>query len=156
MKTPTRLLVAVDSSKYSFEVLDAVAVRGWEPGAQIRILSVVKPSADSESTQQYVRQCEFILDDRVQRLAKSLPECNVSGECAEGDPATTIVETAERWCADLLIIGSHGDTGPRPKGVGSVAAAVVNQAPCSIAIVKVKVQSSKSASQSKKSALALQ
>jgi nucleotide-binding universal stress UspA family protein len=37
----------------------------------------------------------------------------------------------------MIVLGSHGDTGYRRDRVGSVAAAVVNQAPCTVELIKV-------------------
>src|SRR5271168_477624 len=133
-----KVLIAVDSSSFSTEVLSSVALRRWEPATSFRVLTVVEPSTDWDATQQFLRQCQPILEARVSFLRKAMPKFEIVGELTEGVAAAAIVEIAEQWGADLVVIGSHGDTGVRRLQIGSVAAAVVNNAPCSIEIVKVK------------------
>jgi nucleotide-binding universal stress UspA family protein len=54
----------------------------------------------------------------------------------EGPPAAEIVKAARRWQADLIVIGSHGRRGIRRALIGSVAEAVVRQAPCPVLVVR--------------------
>jgi len=138
MKRQLKILVPVDNSDFSNEILKAVSSRDWQRGTQIRILSVIQPAIEAYITEQCVKHCEIVLNDRVKAMVETLPECEVIGECIEGSPDSTILEVAKEWDADLIVIGSHGDTGPRATHIGSVAAAVVNRAPCSVAVVKLK------------------
>lgn len=52
-----------------------------------------------------------------------------------GNPATAIVDIAERVDADLIVTGNKGTHGAR-RVLGSVASAVTNQAPCTVLVVK--------------------
>ncbi len=146
-----KILVAIDSSIFSADVLAAVSKCRWDADTSIRIFSVVEPAASWEETEQFIHQCSVILNDRVQQLKQTLPQCDVQGEVLEGKPGKTIVETAQAWGANLIIIGSHGDTGPRQSIAGSVASEVVNSAPCSVQVVKVR---SKKQQQDSKTAVA--
>lgn len=133
-----KILVAIDSSIFSADVLSAVAKCRWDAGTLIRLFSVVEPAASWEETEQFIHQCNVILNDRVQQLKDALPQCDVQGEVVEGKPGKSILETAQTWEANLIIIGSHGDTGPRSSVAGSVASEVVNAAPCSVQVIKVR------------------
>jgi len=133
-----KVLIAVDSSSFSTEVLRAVAKRSWAPDTRFRIFTVVEPTSEWDTTQQFLRQCEVILESRVKNLREALPDLSIAGELTEGAAAKAIVETAAEWGAELIIIGSHGDTGIRKAKIGSVAGTVVNEAPCSVEVVKVK------------------
>ena len=53
-----------------------------------------------------------------------------------GNPARRIVELAEDYDADLLVIATHGRTGLRRVLLGSVAEQVIRQAPCPVFTVK--------------------
>jgi nucleotide-binding universal stress UspA family protein len=55
-----------------------------------------------------------------------------------GSPAEEIVKAAMNWPADLIVIGSHGRTGARRAFLGSVAEAVMRQAPCPVLVVRGK------------------
>jgi nucleotide-binding universal stress UspA family protein len=133
-----KVLIAIDSSSFSTDVLRAVAKRRWDPDTKLRVLTVVEPSTEWDTTQQLLRQCEVILEERVKKLRAAMPGSSVAGELIEGVAADAINETAEKWGADLIVIGSHGDTGVRRSRIGSVAAEVVNEAPCSVEVVKVR------------------
>jgi nucleotide-binding universal stress UspA family protein len=54
-----------------------------------------------------------------------------------GRPKEAIVDTAEQWPADLIVMGSHGRHGVGRFLLGSVSLSVLSQAPCSVAIVKL-------------------
>jgi nucleotide-binding universal stress UspA family protein len=54
----------------------------------------------------------------------------------EGDPGTEIIQEAESWPADLIVIGSHGHQGLKRLLLGSVAHYVTNHATCSVEIVR--------------------
>ncbi len=133
-----KVLVAIDSSLFSSEVLSAVASCSWDEQTAIRLVTAVQPASSWEETEQFMHQCSLILEDRVHQLKGELPQCEIIGEVLEGSPGKMIVETADIWGADLIIIGSHGDTGPRSTKTGSVASEVVNTAPCSVQVVKVR------------------
>jgi nucleotide-binding universal stress UspA family protein len=54
----------------------------------------------------------------------------------EGDPRDGIVEHARASSADLVVVGSHGRRGLRRLLLGSVAEAVVREAPCSVLVTR--------------------
>ncbi len=57
-------------------------------------------------------------------------------EMVTGDPADEIIRLANIYQADLLIIGSRGLTGMRRIVQGSVSSQVVEEANCSVLVVK--------------------
>lgn len=54
-----------------------------------------------------------------------------------GSPEQQIVEKAEEWSADLIVVGSHG-RGFWGRLLGSVSNGVVHHAPCSVMVVRKK------------------
>ncbi len=134
-----KVLIAIDCSGFAIQVLDYVTKRDWSSNTEFRLATFVQSHAHWTTKHQLLHQCQLIIDERVKYLAQKLPKTKVSGEVVEGSPATLITETANEWHADLIVIGSHGDTGARQAHIGSVAAAVVNHAPCTVEVVKVRV-----------------
>nr|WP_202895678.1 universal stress protein [Iningainema tapete] len=59
-------------------------------------------------------------------------------EMVTGDPAEEIIRLANIYKADLIVIGSRGLTGMNRIVQGSVSGEVVEQAPCSVLVVKHK------------------
>jgi nucleotide-binding universal stress UspA family protein len=64
------------------------------------------------------------------------PSIRFEHKLLEGDPATTIVQTAEDENADFIVIGTHGRTGLTRLLMGSVAEAVVRRAKCPVLTIK--------------------
>jgi nucleotide-binding universal stress UspA family protein len=56
----------------------------------------------------------------------------------EGDPARALADFAVSQNADLLVVGSTGLSGLAKAMFGSVAAKVVQKAPCSVLVVRRK------------------
>ena len=54
-----------------------------------------------------------------------------------GDPKSKIIDAAEQWHADLIVLGSHGRTGLERFLMGSVSDAVARHAPCSVEVVRI-------------------
>ena len=61
---------------------------------------------------------------------------DVEKHAREGDPAQVIIDVARENDADLIVIGSHGNTGLRRFMLGSVAAKLAHHAPSSLLIVR--------------------
>lgn len=60
----------------------------------------------------------------------------VRKELVEGDPATEILDRAERAGAELVVVASHGRSGLARFLLGSVSARIVTHAPCSVLVIK--------------------
>ena len=74
------------------------------------------------------------------RVANSLAAHGLSAEAVvhDGDPRSVIVDEAQDWKADLIVLGSHGYSGFKRWLLGSVAQSVVSHAPCSVEVVRDK------------------
>jgi nucleotide-binding universal stress UspA family protein len=66
------------------------------------------------------------------------PNVGVTTKIIEGVRKDAIVEEAQSWGADLIVLGSHGYCCVRRVVLGSVAAAVVAKAPSSVQVVRAK------------------
>ncbi len=76
--------------------------------------------------------------DLVEKAAEKLrgAKFNVSTELVEGDPKSHIIDTANEWRADMIVLGSHGRTGLNRFLMGSVSQDVVRHAHCSVEIIR--------------------
>jgi nucleotide-binding universal stress UspA family protein len=77
-------------------------------------------------------------DELTTRFANWLCSTGVLAETRvrRGDPKSLIIEEAEEWRADLIVVGSHGHTGFKQWLLGSVAQSIVSHAPCSVYVVR--------------------
>lgn len=144
-----KILLAVDGSEYSAAAVEAVATRPWPSGTTVRVLiamePVVPPAAElwydaggnlERARQEITAHAEQLTVGVVETLRAS----GLTAETAvlDGDPRSVIVDEAESWSADLIVIGTHGYTGIKRWLLGSVAHAVVSHAPCSVEVVRKK------------------
>jgi nucleotide-binding universal stress UspA family protein len=67
-------------------------------------------------------------------LAKSGLE--VATKVIFGSPAKTIIDIAKSEKVDMIVVGSHGRTGPEKFLLGSVTSRVVDHAPCDVLVVR--------------------
>jgi nucleotide-binding universal stress UspA family protein len=144
-----KILLAVDGSEYSAAAVEAVAARPWPSGTTVRVLSavemVVTPGTelwfDTGSQLERARQeLTKHTDQLTAGVAEKLRAAGLTAETTvrDGDPRSVIVDEAEEWDADLIVVGSHGYTGLKRWLLGSVAQSVVSHAPCSVEVVRRK------------------
>jgi nucleotide-binding universal stress UspA family protein len=143
-----KILAAVDGSPSSDAVLDAIVQRPWPAGAKLRIVTVVptEPFVDSEAWDlplEYVEEIEragrmkgeMLLESARRRFA-GRRNLTVSTKLLAGSPGREILDEAERWRSDLIMVGSHGYGAVRRFLLGSVSHTVVVHAPCSVEVVR--------------------
>lgn len=146
-----KILLAIDGSAPSQAAIAEVAHRPWPKPSTVRILSVIQPYTPpsieivfAEATLEDIRQRLAADADLMTRQARErIAASNMSVETwvREGDPRTTIVDEADEWGADLIIVGSHGRTGLERLVMGSVAQSVVAHAHCSVEVVRQRTSS---------------
>ena len=53
-------------------------------------------------------------------------------------PKEIILQEAAEWPADLIVLGSHGNSGLTRFLLGSTSEAVATHAPCSVEVIRVQ------------------
>ena len=141
-----RILLAVDGSSPSQDAIDEVAGRLWPTPTSVRVISVVRPYvppaaefvpgafAPHELLLQHEKQAEQVVTQAAERLARD--GLSVETAVCQGDPRAVIVDEADEWKADLIVVGSHGHPALSRLLLGSVAQAVVAHARCSVEVVR--------------------
>jgi len=76
------------------------------------------------------------LNNRLREFQAPDPGVTLEIHLEEGHAAVEILRMAEKVRCDLIVLGSHGKTGLRRLLTGSVAEAVLRQAPCPVLVVK--------------------
>jgi nucleotide-binding universal stress UspA family protein len=133
--------------------VEEVAKRPWPADSVARIISVAEtlplevlslPPRYREDIERAARhRAETIVERAIARLrdsdAQILP---ISSTVVVDSLKDAIVEEAERWGADLILVGSHGYRGTERALLGSVSHAVATQAECSVEIARRRRQTS--------------
>lgn len=147
-----KILIAVDGSEFSQAAVQKACETIAKPGGEVKIISVYEDFASAASepftvSAEYIREMDKGMREQAQAAAaeaeENIRECfgtdiKISTKISKGAAARAIVEEAEDWDADLIIVGSHGYGFWGRAFLGSVSQAVINQAPCSVLIVRNK------------------
>jgi nucleotide-binding universal stress UspA family protein len=142
-----KILIAIDGSDYSQAALQSVIARPWPPDTEVKVLHVVEPPSLLMGREMGGYDPEFEMvwkalreqaKDLVSKAAEKLSgaKFNVSTELVEGDPKSQIIDIANEWRADMIVLGSHGRMGLNRFLMGSVSQNVVRHAHCSVEIVR--------------------
>lgn len=139
-----KILLPVDGSELSLEAVrfairmvlaglraDAVLVNVQEPANLYELLMVHDPElinrASADAGLHALQPAQELLD-----AAGVQYECEV----AKGDPAHTIIDIAERFACDLVVMGARGNSAVRSAMLGSVSNEVLHASPIPVMIVK--------------------
>jgi nucleotide-binding universal stress UspA family protein len=109
-------------------MVDAPVDPGLLRGGPATVFDEVVKQQRAESTKR--------LHDAAAVLAQSASRLRVTQALLEGRPKDAIVTEAERWGADLVVVGSHGYGPIRRFFLGSVSLFVAHHAPCSVLVVR--------------------
>jgi nucleotide-binding universal stress UspA family protein len=145
-----KILLAIDGSSFSDEAVNEIANRPWPAESEVRIVSVVEPpllptvetwvppddyiEALEKAGQDQGRSIVSKAADRI--TAEQHDKLRVATEIVKGHPKHAIIDAAEAWEADLIVVGSHGYRGLTRLWLGSVSQAVASHAKCSVEIVR--------------------
>jgi nucleotide-binding universal stress UspA family protein len=147
-----KILLAVDGSACSDEAIEEVAQRPWPPGSEIELLSAFElplppspeawagpPTYFEELDRAASEHARSLVTRGVTRLKSAIgSEANVKGKWVPGPPRSVILDEAESWGADLIVVGSHGYRAWERFLLGSVSQSVVSHAKCSVEIVRCR------------------
>jgi nucleotide-binding universal stress UspA family protein len=85
------------------------------------------------------KQAQNIVDGAIATLKPKLARTiSLDGQILPGSPRTVILDEAESWGADLIVVGSHGYRAWERFLLGSVSQSVVSHAKCSVEVVRCR------------------
>jgi nucleotide-binding universal stress UspA family protein len=145
-----KILLAIDGSMFSDRAVQEVVHRPWPAGSEVKIISVVEPMVTmmtetwvlpdnywDGARQAATAQAQAALDDAVARFKEATTQpLKLTTEIHEGYAKRVILDEAEAWGANLIVLGSHGYSGFKRLLLGSVSQAVATHARCSVEIVR--------------------
>jgi nucleotide-binding universal stress UspA family protein len=154
-----KILIGVDGSDYSDAALAEVAQRVWPKGSEILVIHAYEmplapttevwamPSGYYEQLDLPVRtQADAIVKAAVDKLKNTLDgTLKIEGKTMMGSPKGVILDEAESWKADLIVVGSHGYPTWERLLLGSVSQAVVSHSKCSVEVVRLPAGKKKAA-----------
>lgn len=144
-----KVLLATDGSAHADAALNVVLNRPWPAKTEFKVISVLEPTHEklnklfanfgkkaSEAQARLREETQKIVEADTQKLKAKFGDCSIESMLLEGDPRKKIVEMATSWSADTVVLGSHGLENDSDLQLGSVAEYVLNNAPCSVEVLK--------------------
>jgi nucleotide-binding universal stress UspA family protein len=147
-----KFLLAVDGSPCSDRAVEEIGRRPWPEGSMVRVLNAFElplpptpegwalpPNYIDDLDQAARKQGQFIVERTVETLRTKLGKTiTIDGHFLPGSPRTVILDAAESWDADLIVLGSHGYGRWERFLLGSVSQSVVSHAKCSVEVVRCR------------------
>jgi nucleotide-binding universal stress UspA family protein len=141
-----RILCPVDFSEFSEHALrHAAALARWY-GAELRLLHVfpvpppvdiIPPLATPRAPASLTPADRTHIDEQLQRMAERVAPGMSIATTVQDAPSVyrEILFQAERWPADLVVLGTHGYSGFERLVLGSVTEKILRLAPCPVFVV---------------------
>jgi nucleotide-binding universal stress UspA family protein len=140
----SRILVPVDGSENSFKAAQQAIDLGLCCEAELEFLHVVNLGSSLSRAQANAQQTKdtSVLEDVIDRGRKILDQAldlvpenlKAKGHCVSGVPEMAILQEAQK--CDVIVMGTRGLGALRAVLVGSVSSYVLNNAKCSVLLVK--------------------
>lgn len=140
-----KILLAIDSSSASQNVIAEAATRPWPSGTRFCVLHIVDVLGLGRSLamiDEEKRYGQTLVAAAAEKLVRAGHE--TSTDILVGFPRKAVVQYAKEWGADFVMVGSHGQGALSRFLLGSVAQAVLRTAPCSVEVVRPRMNESSS------------
>lgn len=132
-----KILLAIKEESDGKLVGDFAANYSWPPGTRICVVHVTGSCPDDYHAKRVQQAARDMLEPYCQRLSELVPAARIEFEVLSGSPALEIVQMAERWQANMIVMGQRTAVAYAQKpGEGSVSKIVAMEAPCSLAIIR--------------------
>jgi nucleotide-binding universal stress UspA family protein len=130
--TPSHVVVGVDGSRASARAIDFAIDFAARHGCGLVAVHAASDSSSSRGTAN--REATELLSASLADCTRRYPGVPVRQVSSVERPARALVDAAQG--ADLLVVGSHGRGRLRRRLLGSVSHAVLQCAPCPVAVVR--------------------
>jgi nucleotide-binding universal stress UspA family protein len=137
-----RILLATDGSEAADTAGRVVGSTRWPVGSTVRVVAVARrlgwsmDQGDTSPDHEPVQRLRQVLDVAERELGGE--GRHVEAILLDGRPASAIVDEAETFEADLVVVGSRGHGPWQSRILGSVSAEVVDHAPCPVLVVRTE------------------
>lgn len=142
-----KLLAAVDLSRASSYIIEAVHRVAMATDATVHVLHVViplptmsEPALPPDTSQQRLAERYREEEEQLAALVAQLRETGVDATAglALGDPVKTVLTEAKRLGAELIVMGSHGHGFLFDAVMGSVSSGVLRHTEVPVLVVPVR------------------
>src|SRR5262249_21783184 len=150
MRKAMKILLAVDGSEPGLAAVEEAARTPWPEGSIVRVVSVTDIPFPTQQwampmpTSSYEEWERIFEEGSIENTAQAMARfgeiagarAEVTAKTLKGDPEMAILDEAERWGADLIVVGTHCYNTLERLWLGSVSRAVASHAKCSVEIAR--------------------
>ena len=134
---PFRVLVATDGSRHARAAVTTAIHFPWPNDTRARVIVARTTRAEYRRSILLTaldRSAEMAAESARRSLARRWPD--VEAVVVDKAPATAILDEAERFAADIIVLGWRGHGAIRRLLMGSVSRSVVRRATCAVLVVR--------------------
>jgi nucleotide-binding universal stress UspA family protein len=137
-----KILIAYDGSEGADASLDDLPRAGLPRDAEASVVVVAEPWPPRTAinvggaTSDVAEEAARLAGTATDRIRAAFPHWSVRSEVCEGTPARALIDRADAWEPDLLVVGSHGRSAIGRLLLGSVSHKVVSEARCSVRVAR--------------------
>jgi nucleotide-binding universal stress UspA family protein len=134
---PFRVLVATDGSRQARAAVTTAAQFPWPPQTRVRVMVARTTRAEYRRSILLTaldRSAEVAAQGARGSLSRRWPD--VEAVVVDKAPVTGIIDEAERFAADVIVLGWRGHGPIRRLLMGSVSRGVVRRAKCAVLVVR--------------------
>ena len=157
-----KVLLAYDGSKCSESAIDDLVRAGLAEGTECSVISVAEvwlpPSQNNgdalkpdpylerlvrkqrETGEKAVDEARAFAKHAAARLNKMFPNWNVTADATYGSPAWEILNKADEFKPDLIVVGSHGQSAISRFLLGSISQKVLTVARSSVRVARGRIE----------------
>lgn len=143
-----KILLGYDGSDCADAALNDIQRAGLPDSAHVLVLSVIEHWLPPPSSLEVLAvvdrrmEAEALAQSAAVHLRALKPGWTIETEPGFGSPATVLLERAERWQPDLIVVGSHGRSALGRFFLGSVSQKLVHNAHCTVRVARERDSSS--------------
>lgn len=165
MKQRMKILIGYDGSGCAEAALDDLRRAGLPSAAEALVLSVTEVSLPPPPPSSYeileqaravhvpadiprvyaqgspaIQEAQSLSERAATRVLANFPGWEITAEASVGSPAWELVNRADGWKPDLIVVGSHGHSALGRLVLGSVSQRVLTEAHCSVRVARGRVE----------------
>lgn len=135
------LIIAIDNSVYALKAANYGLRLAQQLNAKPLVLFVIEKTKELGNIELGVlpNEAKTTWHKDAQRQLENIklenPDSEFEKLIIDGDPQKDIIRICEEYAADLIVVGSHGDTGIISRLVGSVTKNLIEKAPVPVLVV---------------------
>ncbi len=137
-----KVLIALNHSSLDARVIATAKQLILPPRTQlilVHVLPVPQENPDRDASRPLSAAEDLTnhqIEEYLRKIGQELPDLDPTFEMVEGDAETEIIRLANIYQVNLIILGTRGLTGVDRILARSVSSQVVEQAPCTVLVVK--------------------